>query len=353
MVTAPARVPKLWFEVRNVALQPPRYRHRPHWPAQDEILHRPVKKSAVRDIAPILFGGAMLVGAFAFAGHQIGRNAIAHNAIPEATIADALQPQDSLSSKSTLFQQDEDFDLLAIDTLRRETVLSEGKTDLDLMDLGEAPAPEVAEVAAPVVPRPVLKPARKIAALANDRVKIEPAAINLKDEPKTKSEGKLLVAAAKPDDVEKTFKLKKAEKQKVIAQRRVRLAEENCLARAVYFEARSESELGQMAVAKVILNRVKSPKYPNTICGVVYQGTHRRNSCQFSFACDGLPDDVKQPAAWANAKRIAQKAIAGDPTTAAKIGGALHYHADYVKPKWAKHMRKAIKIGTHIFYTGG
>ena len=68
-----------------------------------------------------------------------------------------------------------------------------------------------------------------------------------------------------------------------------------------------------MAVAKVILNRVKSPQYPNTICGVVYQGTQRRNSCQFSFACDGQPDDVKQPAAWAQAKHIAKRAIKGDP----------------------------------------
>jgi spore germination cell wall hydrolase CwlJ-like protein len=320
------------------------------------MLYRPVEKKSNSNIAPIIFGGAMLIAAFAFAGHQIGRNAIAHNAIPEVTLAKVEVAQESIAEKSSLFQQDDDFGLLGADVLRRETVLSEGKTDLEIMDVGEAPALETEVVDTPIsIPKPILKPARKVAALATaERVKIEPAAINLKDEPaKTKSEGKVLVAVAKPDDVEKSFKLKKADKQKVIAQRRVRLAEENCLARAVYFEARSESERGQMAVAKVILNRVKSPKYPNTICGVVYQGTHRRNSCQFSFACDGLPDDVKQPGAWINAKRIAQKAIAGDPKTAAMLGGALHYHADYVKPKWAKHMRKAIKIGTHIFYTGG
>ena len=73
--------------------------------------------------------------------------------------------------------------------------------------------------------------------------------------------------------IEQSFKLKRSEKQKAVAQRRVQLAEENCLARAIYFEARSESELGQLAVAKVILNRVKDPEYPNTICGVVYQGS--------------------------------------------------------------------------------
>jgi spore germination cell wall hydrolase CwlJ-like protein len=102
-------------------------------------------------------------------------------------------------------------------------------------------------------------------------------------------------------------------------------------------------------VAKVILNRVKDPEYPNTICGVVYQGSGRRNSCQFSFACDGLPDDVRSASAWANSKRIAQKALAGDAKVSA-IGTATNYHADYVRPKWAKSMKRLIKIGRHVFY---
>jgi spore germination cell wall hydrolase CwlJ-like protein len=127
------------------------------------------------------------------------------------------------------------------------------------------------------------------------------------------------------------------------------LPEENCLARAVYFEARSESELGQLAVAKVILNRVKDPEYPNTICGVVYQGSGRRNSCQFSFACDGLPDDVKSATAWAKSKSVAQKALSGNSKVAA-VSTATNYHADYVNPKWAKSMKRLIKIGRHIFY---
>jgi spore germination cell wall hydrolase CwlJ-like protein len=107
-----------------------------------------------------------------------------------------------------------------------------------------------------------------------------------------------------------------------------------------------------MAVAKVILNRVKAPNYPKSICGVVYQGSQRRNSCQFSFACDGLPDDVKQPEAWANAKSIAQRAIKGDAAVAARLDGALFYHADYVKPKWSRSMRKVMKVGRHVFYKG-
>jgi hypothetical protein len=149
--------------------------------------------------------------------------------------------------------------------------------------------------------------------------------------------------------LESTYKMKRQEKKKTIAQKRVKLAEENCLARAIYFEARSESELGQLAVAKVILNRTKDPNYPKTICGVVYQGSDRRNSCQFSFACDGMPDDIKSKPAWDRSKRIAQKALAGDQTVRI-MGAATHYHADYVRPKWSREMRRLIKIGRHIFY---
>src|SRR5262249_55147837 len=134
-----------------------------------------------------------------------------------------------------------------------------------------------------------------------------------------------------------------------IAQRRVRLAEENCLAKAVYFEARNEPELGQLAVAKVVLNRVKDPLFPKSICGVVYQGSDHRNSCQFSFACDGLPDDVNNQGAWTQAKRIAERALAGDQTVRI-MGAATYYHADYVRPRWSYQMKRLIKIGRHIFY---
>ena len=183
-------------------------------------------------------------------------------------------------------------------------------------------------------------------------MKIVPASIDLKNPDGDAVATKRLVVNPEQPDVAKTLKLKSAEKQKVVAQRRVRLAEENCLARAVYFEARSETDMGQLAVAKVILNRVKSPSYPNSICGVVYQGSGTRNSCQFSFACDGQPDDVKQPGAWDHAKAIAQRAIAGDPAVA-MMGKATNYHADYVNPRWAKNMRRLTKIGHHVFYANG
>ncbi len=293
----------------------------------------------------------MLVAAFAFAGHQMGRNAIAHTANADIEVAAPTTQTTNAIAKSSLLAEGDNFELLGLNVLRRQTVVMEGKGDMAILDAGEAS--ELETTVSPE-PKPVLKPVKKVAKLAERHLKIEPAAFAEGETSNAKSKVlKKLAVAAKPDDIEKSFKLPKAEKQKIIAQRRVRQAEENCLARAVYFEARSESALGQMAVAKVILNRVKAPNYPKTICGVVYQGTHRRNSCQFSFACDGQPDDVRQPAAWAQAKTVAKRAIEGDKKVAAQLNGALFYHADYVKPKWARSMRKVMKVGRHIFYAGG
>ena len=300
-------------------------------------------KSAFRDFVPMAFAGVMLVTAFAFAGHYIGRNADAHNAAIE-DMAPLVMPTTALATKGSLLPEGETFALLNMKTLRSQTVLMEGKGDLQEMAAVEpVPAPIPA-------PKPKLKPV-KIASLAKG-VQIMPASIDLKHPEGPAPAVKRLVVAPALPNVQKSLTLDKETKTKVVAQRRVRLAEENCLARGVYFESRSESDLGQLAVAKVILNRVKSPNYPKSICGVVYQGSGSRNSCQFSFACDGLPDDVNQPGAWAHAKSIAQRAIAGDPAIA-MMGSATNYHADYVKPKWAKTMRKLARIGHHIFYAGG
>ncbi|MEP1205829.1 MAG: cell wall hydrolase [Rhizobiaceae bacterium] len=126
-------------------------------------------------------------------------------------------------------------------------------------------------------------------------------------------------------------------------------SERNCLAYGVYFEARGESSEGQKAVAQVILNRVKNPVYPNTICGVVYQNRHKRNACQFSFACDGVPDRVKSRKYWKVSTKVANDAIDGRYWLM-KVGSASHYHADSVSPKWSRKMRKMTKIGRHIFY---
>ena len=125
--------------------------------------------------------------------------------------------------------------------------------------------------------------------------------------------------------------------------------EQTCLAAGVYFEARSESVKGQAAVAQVILNRVKNPAYPNSICGVVYQNNNWRNRCQFSFACDGIKDRITEPANWRKAEEVAQ-AVTDGTIWLPEVGSSTHYYADYVKPGWARTMHKMKKIGRHIFY---
>lgn len=125
--------------------------------------------------------------------------------------------------------------------------------------------------------------------------------------------------------------------------------EQRCLAEAVYFEARSETEEGQAAVAQVVLNRVKSGLYPSTVCGVVYQNRHRHLACQFTFACEGKALRITEAASWAQAVRVAREVTEGK-TYLSDVGGATHYHADYVRPYWAKRLKKMDVIGRHIFY---
>lgn len=125
--------------------------------------------------------------------------------------------------------------------------------------------------------------------------------------------------------------------------------ERRCLAEAIYFEARGESEQGQAAVAQVVLNRVSSGLYPTTICGVVYQNRHRLNACQFSFACDGRRLHVNEPESWRTAMRIAAEVTNGR-TYVSDVGASTHYHADYVRPRWAAQLEKMDVIGRHIFY---
>jgi hypothetical protein len=122
-----------------------------------------------------------------------------------------------------------------------------------------------------------------------------------------------------------------------------------CLATAIYFEARGESYRGQAAVAQVVVNRMKDHRYPDTICGVVFQNQHRRNACQFSFACDGIPDTVTERKPWDQAEEIAAKITSGE-IYLTEVGDATHYHATYVRPAWAPRMNKVTQIGLHVFY---
>jgi spore germination cell wall hydrolase CwlJ-like protein len=125
--------------------------------------------------------------------------------------------------------------------------------------------------------------------------------------------------------------------------------EKRCLAEAIYFEARSEPEEGQAAVAQVVLNRVASGLYPSSICGVVYQNRNRYNACQFSFACEGKSLRVTEMDSWQTATRIAEEVMDGK-TYLSDVGGSTHYHANYVRPRWARRLEKMDVIGHHIFY---
>jgi spore germination cell wall hydrolase CwlJ-like protein len=126
--------------------------------------------------------------------------------------------------------------------------------------------------------------------------------------------------------------------------------EQRCLAQAVYFEARSEPEEGQAAVAQVVLNRALSGLYPGSVCGVVFQNQQRRNACQFSFTCEGHALHVNEGESWSRAVRIAREVTDGS-TYVSDVGDATHYHASYVRPGWARALKKTETIGHHIFYT--
>ena len=126
------------------------------------------------------------------------------------------------------------------------------------------------------------------------------------------------------------------------------LAALDCLTQAVFYEAAVESDTGQRAVAQVVLNRMRHPIFPKSVCGVVYQGSELKTGCQFSFTCDGSLARRPSIAGWARARRIAAAALAGHVERA--VGLSTHYHANYVVPYWASSLDKAATIGTHIFY---
>lgn len=120
-----------------------------------------------------------------------------------------------------------------------------------------------------------------------------------------------------------------------------------CLATAALFEAGNDHR-GQEAVMQVILNRVRAPGFPKTICGVVYQGSSRATGCQFSFTCDGSMQRRPVRFGWAAARRRARQALAGHVDGA--VGGATHYHTDWIVPYWRDSMIKVARVRTHLFY---
>lgn len=122
----------------------------------------------------------------------------------------------------------------------------------------------------------------------------------------------------------------------------------DCLTAAVYYEARSQSTDGQRAVAQVVLNRVRDRAFPNTVCGVVYQGSQRRTGCQFSFTCDGSMLRPREAGAWERARGVAEAALSG--SVYAAVGAATSFHTTSILPWWASSLSRITTVGQHIFY---
>lgn len=134
----------------------------------------------------------------------------------------------------------------------------------------------------------------------------------------------------------------------LIGHAKVNTREVQCLAEAVYYEARSETKAGQRAVAEVVLNRVASKHFPSSVCGVVYQGAERTSGCQFSFACDGSTAKIPNGKHWDRSQDIAAHMMMG--LSAPSTNRATHYHTTDVNPKWSSTLRQTRQYGTHVFY---
>lgn len=162
------------------------------------------------------------------------------------------------------------------------------------------------------------------------------------------SNGPALTAAVLSDYASESF---------VPTTKRVKLAEgeRNCLAQAIYHEARGESREGQLAVANVIINRAMSKKYPSTICGVVYQNADKgRFKCQFTFACDGRSDAGRERSAWNRSLELADQAFyefQRGQRPGVVPNSVLFYHTTAVAPKWSHTFNRVAAIGSHIFYS--
>jgi len=128
------------------------------------------------------------------------------------------------------------------------------------------------------------------------------------------------------------------------------LADQRCLAEAMYYEARGEGVDGEKAIAEVVFHRMRSAGYPHSVCGVVYQGAALKHACQFSFACSGELQQRKTPGAWARAKRLAAKILGGLIQLGDVTEDAVSFHAVDVEPGWSDRLVKTIQIGNHVFY---
>ena len=183
----------------------------------------------------------------------------------------------------------------------------------------------------------------KVAAARAERTAPEPPPLLVRNLAPTEAlavNGKIPVAGG-PNPVATPFSIAKLD-----AETRAQALE--CLSEAVYYEAGSQSDDGERAVAQVVLNRVRHPAFPSTVCGVIYQGSTRTTGCQFTFTCDGSLLRRPDAEGWVRAKRVAEAALNG--AVFGPVGLATHYHADYVVPYWASTMAKNAVVGAHLFY---
>ncbi len=240
---------------------------------------------------------------------------------------------------------------------------AEGPETLKPWTEGEAPSAETLQVAvdpnarvAALPPEPLLPqttPEEASPEVAKKQDKLRP------DETPKEDEAAVTTREAEPPKGGETIAAKGevtgAGRRPMTPAERLKLDEagrakaEKCLAAAIYFEARGEPVRGQIAVAQVILNRAFSGKYPDTVCGVVYQNSHRHLACQFTFACDGIADVVREPDAMERAQKIARESLDGK-LWLPEVGKATHYHAYWVRPSWVREMTKLHKLGVHTFY---
>jgi spore germination cell wall hydrolase CwlJ-like protein len=168
-------------------------------------------------------------------------------------------------------------------------------------------------------------------------------------EPSKPTESGLSIAAKGVVDADNQRGKTPAERLGLLDEK-ARAKSEKCLAEAVYFEARGEAVRGQIAVAQVVMNRTFSGFYPNTVCAVVYQNKHHRAfECQFTFACDNIPDVVREPDMWERARKIATAMLEGQ-LWLPEVAKSTHYHAYWVHPSWVSEMKKMYKFGVHTFY---
>jgi hypothetical protein len=236
---------------------------------------------------------------------------------------------------------------------RQADPLDGGRTELDLAPGEDAQAdpgssPRQASTGSAGLPEPTA-PIRAFDDGATPNIPLEVA---LNSSTPTPSDGVRRIIVARPGS-ELTIAAKSAAGGRpnyaALIDPKDSIRQQRCLAEAIYFESRSEPEVGQAAVAQVVLNRVKSGDYPANVCGVVYQDRNRPFACQFSFACEGKSLRIEEPGPWAVAVRIAQD-VASGASYNPKVGDAVNYHANYVLPYWASTLRRVASIGHHIFY---